>query len=359
MSFLIRKEEIDTPALIIDMDIFEKNIQIMNEYYEDKVCRLRPHFKTAKSIEIVQKGIEAGAKGITCSKVSEAEVLAKAGVKDILVANQIVDRSKISRLADIAKKSVKVTIAVDNIENINSLSEIAVKAGVEFFVLVEVDIGMNRCGVDSETEVLYLAKAVDRSKNLVFEGLQAYEGHLCFQQNKEEKRKAIIEIEEKLLRIKKTLVKNGLYVNEISGGGTGTYDLKTDNKVWTEMQAGSYVFMDNTYNKVKHLPFKNSLTVLTTVIHKRDGIAITDAGKKACINDSGNTSIKDHPEIDIVLNEEHGILTDPSNDLKYLQKIEYIPGHCCTTVNLYDKYHCVRKGVLECIWPIEGRGKSQ
>jgi len=151
---------------------------------------------------------------------------------------------------------------------------------------------------------------------------------------------------------------NGIAVKEISGGGTGTYGITGDNTIWTEIQAGSYLFMDLEYNKLC-LKFEQALTVLATVIHKRGGFAVTDAGMKTCPADQGLPQIKGYPEISVALNEEHGKLADINDALSLGQKVEYLPGHCCSTVNVNDVYHCVRGGYLEAIWPIAGRGKSR
>lgn len=356
--YSVRKEDIETPALLIDLDALEWNITKMADFMKDKKAALRPHFKTAKCPAISHMELGAGAKGITCAKLSEAEVLAAAGIKDILIANQIVDPSKVYRLAALAGGSRKITVAVDNISNIDMLSEAAVSAGTEIHVLVEVNVGLNRCGVNSPEEVLMLAERIGNSSGLIFEGLQAYEGHLCFVPEREKRRAEILKIDSKLAMIKAELEKNGIPVAEISGGGTGTYDISGNNLSWTEIQAGSYTLMDRAYDKLE-LGFKNALSVLTTVIHKRPGTAVTDAGKKACSTDAGEPSVKNHAGIGVVLNEEHGILADINNEFKYLQKIEYVPGHCCTTVNLHDRYYCVRNEIIECIWPVTGRGMSR
>jgi len=338
----------------------------MAEYFSDKRTQLRPHFKSHKSPMIAHKQINAGAKGITCAKLSEAEVLVNAGIKDILIANQIVEPEKIFRLSCLAKSDVKILVAVDNIENIDELSKAASFLHSTIYVLIEVDVGMKRCGVISAEETLALAERIMISQGLVFEGIQAYEGHLVYdvenpsRLNKEARRKGVQEMVDTISRIRSFLEKNGIKVNEISGGGTGTYDITGDNTVWTEIQAGPYVLMDSVYSMVG-LPFKNSLSVLTTVIHKRHGMAVTDAGLKACSIEQGPPKIKDYPDIYASedLSEEHGIFVDARDELKYRQKIEYLPSHCCTTVNLYDSYHCVRNGILEAVWPISGRGRIQ
>jgi len=362
----LKKEQISTPALLIDLDDLETNIQLMAHFFLDKKTQLRPHFKSHKSPMIAHKQISAGAKGITCAKLGEAEVLANAGIKDILIANQIVEPEKIYRVASLAKNGVKIAVAVDSIENIDNLSEAASFLSSTIYVLIEVDVGMKRCGVSSVEEALTLAEQIMRSRGLVFEGIQAYEGHLVYDANNpsrlntEVRRKGVQEMVNKIGRIKSILKKNGIEVNEISGGGTGTYNITGDNTIWTEIQAGSYVLMDSVYSAGK-LPFKNSMRILSTVIHKRPGFAVTDAGLKACSIEQGPPKIMDYPDIYALedLSEEHGIFADAQDELEYRQKIEYIPSHCCTTVNLYDAYHCVRNGILEAIWPISGRGKIQ
>jgi len=363
---VITKDQIDTPALLIDLDLLEQNIKIMADFMRNKKAKLRPHFKSYKCPTISHKQIDAGAKGITCAKLGEAEVLVNSGVKDVLIANQIVEPKKIFRLAGLAHGGVKITVAVDNTENISALSEAAKKVGSTIFVLIEVDVGMKRCGVNKPEEVLCLAKKILSSDGLVFEGIQAYEGHLVYDLDYPPsitdniRHQGVQEMVRKVGKIKEYLEKNGIKVNEISGGGTGTYNITGDNTIWTEIQAGSYVFMDNVYSRVG-LPFKNSLTILTTVIHKRPGMAITDAGLKVCTTEQGPPAIKDHPHLKIAgeLSEEHGSILDTHDELKYLQRFEFIPSHCCTTVNLHDNYYCVRNGLLEAIWPITGRGRSQ
>jgi D-serine deaminase-like pyridoxal phosphate-dependent protein len=350
------KEQVETPALLIDLDRLESNIRVMSEFMKDKKPRLRPHFKTSKCPIISQMEIAAGAKGVTCAKVSEAEVCVQAGIKDVLIANQIVDQVKIARLCGLAHKA-KITVLADNPANIDALSEAAVAAGVTVYVLVELDVGMKRCGVTTAEEVDELARKITQSKGLVFEGIQAYEGHLGHISERGRREQGVKEMVQKVSWAKELLESKGITVNQVSGGGTGTFDI-TGNSFWTEIQAGSYVFMDTAYNQLG-LRFENALTVLATVIHKRQGVAITDAGLKVCPTDQGLPAIKDHPGLGIELNEEHGIIADSQDELSYLQKVEYIPGHCCTTVNVHDHYHCIRDGILEVVWPILGRGKSQ
>ena len=355
---MITKEQIETPCLLIDLDTLEYNINTMADFFKDKKAKLKPHFKTFKCPAIAHKIINAGAKGISCAKLGEAEVLVNSGIKDVLIANQIVDRVKIARLAGLAHGESKITVVVDNEENIKSLSEAALKVGSTIYVLVEVDVGMKRCGVDTAEEVLQLARAISGSGGLVFEGIQAYEGHLVHTPEYQARLDGMKEVIAKITAIKEYLEKKGFEVKEISGGGTGTYAITGNNTIWTEIQAGSYVFMDTDYIRLG-LPFKNALTVLATVIHKRPGFAVTDAGLKVCSPDGGESAIKGYPGLRLILNEEHGNIPDEKDELEYLQKIEYIPSHGCSTVNLHDEYYCVRNDILEGVWPISARGKSK
>ena len=354
---VIKIEDIETPALLVDMDILESNIRIMSDYFKDKKARLRPHFKTHKSPAISHMQIAAGAKGMTCAKLGEAEVLSAAGVYDILIANQIADRRKITRLAGLARTS-RISVCADNAENVADLSEAAQACGSTLYVLIEINVGMERCGVNTKEEVLELAKLISQSAGLVFEGFQSYAGQLSHNPDRGERVKGVEAAIAKVTAIKEFVEGSGYKVNEISGAGTGTYNITGNNTIWTEIQAGSYVFMDTDYEMLG-LSFQKSLTVLATVIHKRPGFAVTDAGQKVCCYTVGPPNIKGRPGLFATLSEEHGKIEDKNNELKYLQKVEYIPSHCCTTVNLHDNYYCVRNGILEKVLPISGRGKSQ
>ena len=359
-------EQIETPALIVDLDSLEENIRIMADFFRPRKASLRPHFKTCKCPNIVHLQLDAGAKGITCAKVEEAEVLINAGVKDILVANQVVDAAKIYRLACMARGGARITVAVDRGENIDSLAAAARQVGCTLHVLIEIDVGMERCGVNTGSEALELAAKIAGAEGLEFEGIQAYEGHLQYDAARPERlndklrREGVRKMAEKVGGVKRHLEQNGFPVKEVSGGGTGTYHITGDDTIWTEIQAGSYVFMDSAY-AAGTLPFRTSLSILTTVIHKRPGVAITDAGLKVCSTEHGLPAIKDRPDLRFLggLSEEHGRIADEGDTLRYLQLIEYIPSHCCTTVNLHDRLYCLRSGVLEAVWPISGRGKSR
>jgi len=351
-------EQIETPALLVDLDVLEENIKIIENYFKNRNAKLRPHFKTHKCSEIAKMQMAAGAKGITCAKLSEAEVLAEAGIEDILIANQVVETSKLRRLAELAR-SVRIGVCVDSTENIVDLSRAAEECGATIYVFIEVNIGMNRCGINTKEEAFRLAELIQNSKGLVFEGLQGYAGQISHEKDFDARVKGVKDAVEKVGGIKDYLISKGINVNEVSGASTGTYNITGDNTIWTEIQAGSYVFMDTDYEKL-NLGFKKALSILTTIIHKRPGAAVTDAGQKVCCVIKGLPEIKGNPGLIVTkLNEEHGIITDENDTLVYRQKIEYIPSHCCSAVNLHDTLYGVRKGVLEKIMKIDGRGKSR
>jgi D-serine deaminase-like pyridoxal phosphate-dependent protein len=285
-------------------------------------------------------------------------VLAQAGVRDILIANQIVDPAKIVRMAGLARNGSIITVAVDNKKNIGDMSEAACMVGTTLHVLVEINVGMNRCGVDEPADALDLARRVSSLPGLKFDGLQAYEGHLSTLPGKDERHRGVAEMIQKVTCVKELIEKDGLPIETISGGGTGTYEFTGNDTIWTEIQAGSYALMDGVY-AAAGAKFQFALTVLSMVIHKRPGAAVTDAGLKVCSGDEGAPSILEHPGLRVELHEEHGLVEDSADELQYRQKVEYIPAHCCTTVNLHDRYWCMRGGALESVWPIPGRGKSQ
>ncbi len=347
--------EIETPALLIDLDALERNIQRMAGCMKGRGAVLRPHFKTHKCPTISHRQLDAGAAGITCAKLGEAEVLAAAGVKDILIANQIADPMKIYRLAGLARNGARITVLADNLENIAVLSRAALEFKTAVHVLVELDAGMKRCGVQTKEDAYALADRVNASEGLVFEGLQAYEGHLSHVADRLARYDGVKKMADMVLQVKSYLEARGIAVRQVSGGSTGTYDMTGDHTLWTEIQAGSYVFMDRAYEELE-LKFETALTLLVTVIHKRHGMAVTDAGLKVCPSDQGLPAVMGRVGLKVALHEEHGIISDEKDELGYLEKVRYIPGHCCTMVNAHDRYYGIRGERVEVVWPILGRG---
>lgn len=349
--------ELETPALILEKKVFESNMAKMNELLKGSKMKLRPHYKSNKCPEIAKLQIAAGASGITCAKLSEAEDLAGAGIENILIGNQVVQPSKVKRVGELAKKCYLI-ICVDDADNIKALSESAVNAGSVIHCLVEYEVGMKRCGVDTYEEFLELAKLIDASEGLVFEGIQAYAGHMAHEHSLEKRIAETERIENDVKGLKKYLEDNGLEVKEVGGGSTGTVEQKPKDTVYTDIQAGSYIFMDNAYDQLK-LGFDNSLFVLTTVISTKKDRVVTDTGVKSLGMDQGDPVFLGVPEgSEISMSEEHGAVYFEHN-FKINDKLRYIPGHCCTTVNMFNEIYLVDGDEVIAKWDITSRGKAQ
>jgi len=354
----MRIDSIETPALILDKKKFEHNLQAMMDLIKDSGMALRPHYKSHKSAAIALKQIEYGAKGITCAKLGEAEDLADAGVEDILIANQIVQPSKLSRAAWLAKRC-HLTLCVDCEENILALAAAAAQADATVHCYVEFDVGMKRCGVTSFAAVEQLARCIMAQPHLQFDGVQAYAGQLSHEFDAVKRASASTTTDETLVDLKKYLEEKGIPVREISGGSTGTALLKGKPQIYTELQAGTYIFMDASYRKMK-LPFENALFVLSTVISSGEHLVVTDAGVKSVGVDQGKPIFVGFDEDAVVnMSEEHGAIHLKTNHCKINDKIYYIPGHSCTTANLYDQIYLVENERVVDRIMVTSRGKAQ
>ena len=358
----ISKQELDTPALLIDLDVFEANIRTMADFFKTVDAELRPHAKTHKTPTIAHKQLEAGAIGITCAKLGEAEAMVHAGIRDVLIANQVVGHQKIARLINLAKNS-EIMVAVDDADNVDQLSAAAGAKGATLRVLIEVSTGMGRCGTMPGEPTLALARHILKSNGLKFEGLMGYEGHTVAVPDLAERKVKTGEAVELLIDTKHFLEENGIPVEIMSGGGTGTHAITGAYPEMTEIQAGSYVFMDSMYHNVEGVGdrFPCSLTLLATVVSRpKPTRIIVDAGMKVLTKEFGIPQpLADGLEMR-GLSEEHGTMdAEPSVDLQPGDKIEILPTHCCTTVNLHDRYYGIRNGIVESVWEIAARGKSQ
>jgi D-serine deaminase-like pyridoxal phosphate-dependent protein len=355
------KSQIPTPALLIYQEVLEDNITLMAQFFKNYTAKLRPHFKTHKSPLLARKQIKAGAIGMTCAKVGEAEILVDAGIESILIANEIIDPVKIGRVAQLALKS-QLIVAVDQADNLRMLSQAAQKTGSVIHVVVEIDVGMKRCGVQPGEAALSLARLASQLPGLHFSGVLGYEGQAVLISDREKRSRAARQAMQLLVETANLIRQAGLPVEIVSAGGTGTYDLTGIFPGITEVEAGSYLFMDTSYRRLG-LPFRCALTLLATIIsmpstHR----AIIDAGMKVLSTDNGLPEVIARTGLKLTaLHEEHGILeVDPTRtQLQVGERVELIPNHVCTTVNLHDRYYALRDDRLEVIWPITGRGKSQ
>jgi len=355
----VDKHDLDTPILLLELDVVDSNIGKMAEYFRGVKAELRPHTKTHKTPMLAHKQIDAGAIGVTCAKLDEAEVMANSGIGDILIANEIVPTQKIRKLVGLARHS-DIMVAVDDPDNVDNLSLAAGNANVNLRVLIEVDIGMGRCGVASGKPVLDLAQKILKSKHLKFCGIMGYEGHTVVIPDFDERKQKTEESLAFLSESKDLLERNGINVEIVSGGGTGTYNITGQYPCMTEMQAGSYIVMDAFYNNVV-AEFDCALTILATVVSRPNkDIAIVDAGIKTLTREFGLPLVKNIEGAKVLsLSEEHGKidLGECDADPKPGDKIELIPTHCCTTINLHEYFYGLRNGKLETILNIAARGK--
>jgi len=353
------KTEIDTPALLLYMDAVERNIHKMANFFSNKTCKLRPHVKTHKLPLIAHKQIEAGAIGITCAKLEEARIFLESGIENILIANEIVGNTKIQKLVHLSTYG-DLIVCVDQFENARDISEVAGKFGKKVNVLVEVDVGLNRCGVKPGKPALELVQGIAPLKHLEFRGLMGYEGGLFIKDPREKKRKCE-ECNHLLVETKELIEKNGFPVQIVSGGGSNTFNLTGLYPGITDIQVGSYVTMDN-HNRSYGLDFEQAITVLTMVISKPDKErAVVDAGKRSLSSDEGMPVCKQSGIIVSKLNDEHGYLwlENPDHDLSVGNKIEIVPSHGCTTIPLYNRYVVIRNDYVESVLEISARGASQ
>jgi D-serine deaminase-like pyridoxal phosphate-dependent protein len=355
--------EVDTPSLILDLDAFERNLDRMDVSLAGKKIRLRPHAKSHKCPEIAKRQIARGAAGVCCQKTSEAEAMVDGGVPDVLIANEVVGAVKVKRLAALAKRA-RIAVCADDEGNIADLDQAARAAGVKLDVLVEVNVGANRCGAEPGEPAARLAQAVARSKHLRFAGLQAYQGAAQHLRKVEERRAAIEAACAKVKQTTDLLARAGIACERVTGAGTGTYLFEAVSGVYHELQAGSYIFMDVDYAKndwtESGIPrYEHSLFVWTTVMSRPAADrAVVDAGLKASSVDSGLPRVAEVAGAEYVkISDEHGVLKlDAAARLAVGDKLKLIPGHCDPTVNLYDHYVCVRGGRVEALWPITARG---
>ena len=353
----IKVEDIDTPALLLDLDVLERNIKKMADFFRDKQAKLRPHIKTHKTPIIAHKQIAAGAHGIACQKLGEAEVMVESGIRDVLITNQVVGWGKILRLAKLAHHSA-MSMIVDDPANVKQLSRAASEEGVTLNALVEVNVGMNRCGVPPGKPVVSLAGAVMKAEGLNFKGILGYEGHCVLLGDYEKKKRLCLEAMALNIETRDLIVKSGIEVEEVCAGGTSTYDISGVYPGITEIHPGTYATMDLKFRDMG-IPFECAVSLLTMVISTPvPGKATVDAGMKAISQEFGAPKVKTEGVELVHLYEEHGLLelSGSAEKLKPGDKIELMPTHGCTTINLHDRFHCVRKGYLEAVWRIAARG---
>jgi 3-hydroxy-D-aspartate aldolase len=360
--------ELPTPCLVVDLDRFDANLEKMSRYTRHRNVALRPHAKTHKCVNIARKQLERGAVGVCVATIAEAEVMLRGGIRGLLITGEMVGEPKISRLARIMREAPETMVVVDDPRNVDELQNAARYSGMQFGVLIDLDIGQNRTGVQPGEPALRLAEYISRAKNLVLKGICAYAGHVAhisgFEARRDGSRRALaLAVETRDL-----LLKHSHNVQLLSGASTGTYNIDPDIEGLTELQSGSYAFMDVEYRRIGgsdgtlYEDFSPSLFVLSTVIHRSAQKALVDAGLKAFATDrSFGPEPFDLSGIQYEFaGDEHGrlLLNDIHRKVDLGEKLRFIPPHCDPTVNLYDRFFCVRGDVVEDEWPIMERANG-
>jgi D-serine deaminase-like pyridoxal phosphate-dependent protein len=351
-----RREELTTPALLLDVEAARANIRQMAQRLTGPT-RLRPHAKLHKSPQISKWQLEAGAIGITVATVWEAAALAKEGILDLLIANQVVGDQKVQQAAETARE-VSLMVAVDDCANADALSRAARQAGSQIGVLIDVDTGINRCGVRSAEEALEVAACVSRLSGLRLRGVTGYEGHCVLEPDRATRLRKARGAMDYLLGVVDRLARAGHPMDIVSAGGTGTYDITGMDPRVTEIQAGSYVFMD--VGRLAIVPeFVPALTVLCTVVSRHETRAVLDGGRKTVGSELALPRVVGCDAVTEAINEEHLLIRLPADSpLRVGDTVTVVPGYAPTTVNLHQVYHVMKDGVVQEIWPVLARGSG-
>jgi D-serine deaminase-like pyridoxal phosphate-dependent protein len=354
---------LDTPSMIVDLDLMESNIQKLFSSLLPTGISIRPHLKTTKSAILAKKLVSAGAKGGCVAKLSEAEVICGLGFTDLLITCEIIGNAKVQRLVELFRKHRSLRIVVDSEVGAAAIEKALEESGIEgpIMTLLDLDVGLHRTGVQPGEPALKLARFIRDCKHLNLIGVQGYEGHLQHVHDREERKQSCLESMAILTDTADALRKDGHDIQVVTTGGTGTAEFCVTVPGVTEVQPGSFLFMDTDYRNAVGSFYSNSLTILATVISKQGPKCITiDAGLKSLSTDSGLAECKTVGYTYGVLGDEHGSLSwTDGPDLNIGDKVEMIPSHIDPTINLHDWYYAHRKGVIEEIWPVDARGKVQ
>jgi D-serine deaminase-like pyridoxal phosphate-dependent protein len=348
------RAELITPALVLDIDAAQWNIDHMASRLSEMPAGIRPHVKVHKSPDLARRQMAAGALGLCTATVWEAMVMFEAGIDDLFVVNTVAGPEKIRALSELAREA-RIRVAVDEAANAEVLSRAAVAAGSTLGVMIEVDDGMDRAGVDDAGAAIALAGRIARLPGLRLDGITGYEGHCSTTPERELRLQRQRDAMAMLVGVADRLIAAGFAVEVVSAGGTATWSQTASNPRLTEIQAGTYVVMDMFHGHMAP-GFEHSLTVQTTVISTAPGRLILDAGNKS-VGAGSLAKIVGYPYEAISFAEEHGIYDAPVNlPLKVGDSVALIPGYSPGTVNWYDAYHVVKDDMVVDIWPVVPRG---
>ena len=361
------RARLTTPALVLDLDRFEGNVAAMARLTEESGQSLRPHAKSHKCAAIAKAQVAAGAVGVCCATLREAEAMTAAGVSGLLITSPVVGDAKIGRLAALAARAPDLMAVADNPRNVQDIAAAAGQAGTHLALLVDIDVGMSRTGVAGSQSAVALARDIDAADALSFAGVQAYSGMVQHIESFAERSATYAAQLAHLQQTCDALGDAGLGPGIISGGGTGSHQIDREHKTMSELQAGSYALMDVEYNAVEivpdaALPFETALTVRCTVVsNNAEGFVTIDGGLKCFATDGPNPEVASGAPPGAAytfFGDEHGRLSfaKPGEHLEIGTAVELVTPHCDPTVNLHDFYHCVRGDTLVDIWPIDARG---
>lgn len=359
-------DALDTPAMIVDLNLVENNIARLMERFRGSRVRVRPHLKTVKSPEFARMFLAAGAIGGCVAKVSEAEVMAQGGIEDLLITTEIMGRPKLARLVVLLHQHPQIKVVVDSQVGARALDQAMHEAHLHIDVLIDLNVGQDRCGITPGEEALGLARFIGEMSNIHLVGVQGYEGHLQHIHDSEERAQRCRQAMQSLTSTAAQLRVVGFPIEIVTTGGTGTAEICASSEGVTEVQPGSFVFMDTDYRNAIGPAYYNALTVLSTVISRpAPARAVVDAGLKSLSIDSGMPEPRGLPGVQYSPGgDEHGILTCEDGTMQGTlpevgDRIEFIPSHIDTTINLHDYYYVHRDGKLKAIWTVAARGKVQ
>jgi D-serine deaminase-like pyridoxal phosphate-dependent protein len=358
-------DALDTPAMIVDLALMEENIARLMKHFQEKKIRVRPHLKTVKSPQLAYILLTAGAIGGCVAKVSEAEVMVQEGVEDLLITTEIVGKIKLRRLVALVQQHPHIKVVLDSLVGAQELDQALESAQLTIDALIDLNVGQNRCGVAPGEEALFLARQIRELPHIRLIGVQGYEGHLQHIHDAKERELLCRQAMQKLTETVTQLKAEGHIIEVVTTGGTGTADFCADYPGITEVQPGSFVFMDTDYRNALGPGYTNALTILSTVISRPTPIrVVVDAGLKSLSTESGMPEPKGFPDIEYHPGgDEHGILTSTKSaqltEIGIGTRIEFIPSHIDTTINLHDYYYAYRGTTIEAIWPVTARGKVQ
>jgi 3-hydroxy-D-aspartate aldolase len=364
------RKAFNTPVLVIDLDMLERNIAAMATFAKERGIALRPHAKTHKSADIAQKQVAAGAVGVCCAKLGEAEAMADGGIGGILITSPVVSAPAIKRLTRLNALIPDLRVTVDNPANVAALAEAAKAAGKPLQVLIDIDPGIRRTGVPSSEAAVEVGRSIAGSPSLIYLGVQYYCGREQHVESYADRRSAIEDRTTYLGEVIAALSDIGMAPTVITGGGTGTHRIDADLGIFNELQVGSYVFMDRQYNEcdltgagTASQPYETSLQIDARVVSANTpGLATLDAGFKAMATDGGPPSILSGAPAGApfhFMGDEHGLIVSGDQKIAIGDIVTLAAPHCDPTVNLYDFYHIVRGDTLVDIWSVQGRGRSR